>query len=128
MASSSELVTWDMVPSVWLFSPEQERTWLREMAKLSPEPAEELERRVCVELPDCPPAWRYHDEYLAALAHRDDLVPVLVSSREQWNDRREALCEVVWSLMHRRPPTMAFCAVAVPRSSPLGASLGRREG
>ena len=58
MAIAPYLVTWDMIPSCWILTPDQEAQWLEEVARLAPgDTPQTLERHVCIELPDCPPAW-----------------------------------------------------------------------
>ena len=106
-------VTWDMIPAVWLLSPEQESKWLSEIAHLAPgETAQTLERHVCIELPDCPPAWEYQQAYIAASTTRSDLVTPMITSREQWESRPEQLLDVIWRLLHGLPPMVAVCVIA----------------
>ena len=113
MALAPSFVTWDMIPAPWMLSPEQEKEWLREVAVYSPgETAETLERHVCIELPDLPLAWAYQEAYITAAASRNDLVPPMISARDQWASRTAQMREVIWCLVHGRPPLVAICAIA----------------
>ena len=117
----SAFVMWDMIPAEWLRSPEREREWLASVAHLAPgDPGVPLIRLVCVELPDCALSWAYQDAYLAAAALRSDLVPPMISSREQWDDRKEQMVDVIWRLLNSCPPMVAVCAVAARRPKPPG--------
>ena len=110
-------VTKDMVPDVWRFSAEQEREWLEHVAEEMPgESAATLQRIVAIELPDIPVAWAYQEAYKAASATRDDLVMPMITSREQWRDRRDEMTSIIRCLIEGSPPVVAICAVAVRRA------------
>ena len=111
--SGLSLVTWEMIPPEWFLSPEALSEWMAWAAAHAPDdPALPIVRRICVELPDCSLAWEYHDAYLAATQHRTDLVPCLISSLEQWNDRPTQLAAVMGRLIQGLPPTTVICAIA----------------
>ena len=110
-------VTKDMVPDVWRFSAEQEREWLEHVAEDMPgESAATLQRIVAIELPDIPLRRAYHGAYKAASATRDDLVMPMITSREQWRDRRDEMTSIIRCLIEGSPPVVAICAVAVRRA------------
>ena len=98
-------VTWDMIPPVWFYTREQERVWLREMAAYYPGMSpRSLERHVAIELPDCPPAREYQEAFRSASLVCDNLVPVLITDRGQWESRKEQMVEVLGRLLARVPP------------------------
>ena len=102
---SDRFVTWSMVPSVWFYTQEQERTWLENVAPHYPgQSPQSLKRHVAIELPDCPPAWEYQDALLLASDGNDDLVPVIITSRDLWEDRKEQMVEVLGKLLAGAPP------------------------
>ena len=121
MAPLCGFVTWDMLPPEWIFTPEQEATWIERVIHLMPgEPPQTVQRHVCFELPDCPMAFMYQRAYLAAAETRDDLVPPMITGREQWESRPDRLAEVVWCLLTGRPPLVSICAILGRRPVPPG--------
>ena len=106
---SDRFVTWSMVPSVWFYTQEQERTWLENVAPHYPgQSPQSLVRHVAIELPDCPPAWEYQDALRLASLGCDDLVPVIITSRTLWEDRKEQMVDVLGKLLARTPPISTF--------------------
>ena len=108
------LVTKDMVPSVWHLSEAQEAEWLAHVAGEFPDYApDELCRAVVVELPDFPLAYAYQQAYAEAAASRSDLVMPIITSLEQWDDRREEMATVMRCLLEGAPPLAAIAAMAL---------------
>ena len=98
-------VTWDMIPPVWIYTREQERAWLEDIASYYPgKSPQSLERYVAIELPDCPPAWEYQSAFRMASRERDDLVPVIITDRGHWEDRKEQMIDVLGRLLAHVPP------------------------
>ena len=106
-------VTTSMVPAALNLTSEQENEWLIHAAGgLAGAKADTLQRIVAVELPDTHTAWAYLRAYQLAAKERDDLVVPIISSREQWDHRRDELARVVGCLKQRVPPVVVFCAIA----------------
>ena len=122
MASTDKsFVTKDMSPEEWRFTEKQE-AWLEHVAKEMPvKSAATLERVVAIELPDFRLSYAYTEAYTIALANRVDLVMPMITSRDQWKDRRAEEARILWRLVNGAPPDVTFCAVALPtRSRALG--------
>ena len=108
MARPFRFVTWEMIPPAWLYSEEQEQTWLENMAQYYPsETPQTLVRHVAVELPDCPPAWEYNRALVEASRTRDDLVPLMITHRSEWEDRKAQMAGVLGLLLAKAPPLLA---------------------
>ena len=109
-------VTRDMIPGVWRLTAEQERNWLQMMASEMPgQTADTLLRIVTIELPDIPMAHDYQKRYEEASTNRGDLVPPIITSREQWAGRKADVEKIVKCLLKGTPPMVVISAVAVPR-------------
>ena len=115
MASTDKsFVAKDMIPEEWRFTEKQEKEWLEHVAKEMPvKSAATLERVVAVELPDFPVSYAYTEAYTIALANRVDLVMPMITSRDQWKDRRAEEARILWRLVNGAPPDVTFCAVAL---------------
>ena len=107
------LATRDMIPDVWLLTPQQERQWASQAAALTQAPPERVRRLVVIELPDCPLSWRYHEMFAAASASRDDLITPMISPWDQWESRQDLATLALCLLLSGRPPVAVFAAIAV---------------
>ena len=111
---SPQLVTKDMIPPVWLLTPEQEQEWIVHVApRLEGADPGSLRRMVVLELPDVGLAWEYRAAYVNAAKRRDDLVIPVITSQEQWHGREQQAMEVVRRLVQGDAPAIAFRAVAI---------------
>ena len=112
MEPAFALVTWDMIPPEWILTPEQEAIWIGHVIhRLPGETPQTVQRLVCFELPDCPLSYMYQRKYMAAAATREDLVPPMITSQEQWRDRPGKLVEIIACLLTGRPPAVSICAI-----------------
>ena len=117
-SSYSSLVTMDMIPDVWHFNEEQERDWLEHVAKDMPgETATTLQRMLAIELPDIKGAWTYLKRFEMASKTRKNLVPLVITARDQWKKRQDEMAKIVKCLVEGTPPVVAICAMAVPKQS-----------
>ena len=111
MSRPFHFVTWDMIPPAWLYTEEQERIWLEHMAQQYPSEAPQapqtLVRHVAVELPDCPPAWEYNRAMVEASRTRNDLVPLVITHRSEWEDRKSQMVRVLGLLLARAAPLVS---------------------
>ena len=110
MAQAFRFVAWDMIPPEWFYTEEQERMWLEHMAQQYPSDAPQtpqaLVRHIAVELPDCPPAWDYHRAMVEASQTRSDLVPLVITHRSEWEDRKAQMAGVLGLLLAKAPPLL----------------------
>ena len=112
-SSYSSLVTMDMIPDVWHFNEEQERDWLEHVAKdMQGETATTLQRMLAIELPDIKGAWTYLERFRMASETRKNLVPPVITARDQWEGRQDELAKIVKCLVEGTPPVVAICAIA----------------
>ena len=100
------------VPEAWAAAPDRE--WHAQAAAQLGLPAGDIQCHVAIELPDYPICVSYMQFCTLHVATAS--VPVLTSSREQWQHRPGIVRRVLDRLIHEGRPELVWCRVVSPRN------------